>query len=58
MKYSLDSVKPVLHVNSAEELKAHTVCSSCEVRKVELDLIPTIIKTHRHSTNERLHSRG
>ena len=27
-----------------------------EIRKVKLDLIPSLIQTHRHSTNERLDS--
>ena len=39
-------------------LQARTVRSSREVRKVELDLIPAIIQTHRHGTNEWLHSGG
>jgi len=33
-----------------------TIGSSCEIRQVELDLIPAFIKTHGHGTNERFYS--
>lgn len=33
-----------------------SVGTTCEVRQVELDLIPSIIESHRHSTDEGLHS--
>ena len=33
-----------------------TVCSSSEIRQVKLDLIPTLIQSHRHGTDERFHS--
>jgi hypothetical protein len=32
------------------------VGSPSEVRQVELDLVPALVQTHRHSTDERLHS--
>ena len=35
-----------------------TVCSSGEIRQVELNLIPSLIKSHRHGANERLDSGG
>ena len=33
-----------------------TVSSSCEVRQVELNLIPALIKSHGHGTDEWLHT--
>ena len=33
-----------------------SVGSSSEVRKVELDLVPTLIEPHRHRTYERFNS--
>jgi hypothetical protein len=35
-----------------------TVSSSGEIRQVELNLIPSLIKSHRHCANERLDSGG
>ena len=35
-----------------------TVSSSGEIRQVELNLIPSLIKSHRHRANERLDSGG
>ena len=35
-----------------------SICSSSKVRQVELDLIPTFIESHWHSTNEWLDSSG
>ena len=32
--------------------------SPCEVRQVELDLIPALVQSHRHRADERLHSGG
>lgn len=32
------------------------ICSPSEVGKVELDLIPPVIQSHRHGTYEWLHS--
>ena len=34
------------------------VGSPCEVRQVELDLIPSLIQPHRHCADEWLYSRG
>ena len=31
---------------------------SCEIRKVELDLVPALVKTHRHCADEGLHPCG
>jgi len=33
------------------------VGAACEIRQVELNLIPTFVQTHRHGTNEGLHAR-
>jgi len=33
------------------------VSSACEVRQVELDLVPAFIESHRHRTDERLDAR-
>ena len=35
-----------------------TVSSSGEIRQIELNLIPSLIKSHRHGANERLDSGG
>jgi len=34
------------------------VCSTCEVGKIELDLIPPFVEAHGHGANEWLHSGG
>jgi len=34
-----------------------TVCAAREIRKVELDLVPSLVKPHGHRANERLYSR-
>ena len=34
------------------------VSSPCEVRQVELDLIPALVQPHRHGADEGLHSGG
>ena len=33
-----------------------TICSSCEVRKIELDLIPAFVQSHGHCADEWLDS--
>lgn len=33
-----------------------TISSSCEVWQVELNLIPSLVKSHWHSTDERFHT--
>lgn len=43
-----------LHSQSLNVVRA--VCSSGEIREVELDLIPAFIQSHGHSTDEWLHS--
>ena len=35
-----------------------TVSSSCEIRQVELDLIPTFVQSHGHGADEWLYSGG
>ena len=35
-----------------------TISSSSEIRQVELNLIPSFIESHGHSTDERFHSGG
>ena len=32
--------------------------SACEVRQVELDLVPPIVQSHGHGANERLDTSG
>lgn len=34
-----------------------TISAASEIRKVELDLVPTLIKSHRHRADKRLHAR-
>jgi len=33
-----------------------TISSSCEIGQVELNLVPALIESHRHGTDEWLHS--
>ena len=33
-----------------------SICSSCKITQVELNLIPAFIKSHRHGTDEGFHS--
>ncbi len=35
-----------------------SVGPTSEIRQVELDLIPSLVQTHGHGTDERLHSGG
>ena len=35
-----------------------TVGTTSEIGQVKLDLIPSLVQTHRHGTDERLHARG
>jgi len=35
-----------------------TVGTAREIGQVKLDLIPSLVQTHRHGTNERLHASG
>jgi len=32
-----------------------SVSSSCEVEKIELDLVPSVVQSHRHGADERLY---
>ena len=45
-----------LHSKSLDVVSA--VGSASKVRKVKLDLVPTFVQPHRHSTDEWLHTRG
>jgi len=45
-----------LHTESLNVICA--IGSSSKVRQIELDLIPSLVQTHRHGTNERLHASG
>ena len=35
-----------------------TISSPCEIRQVELDLIPALIESHRHRADEGLDTSG
>lgn len=35
-----------------------SVGSSCEIGQVELNLIPSLVESHGHGANERLHTGG
>ena len=35
-----------------------TVGTTGEIRQIELNLIPSLVETHGHSANERLHAGG
>ena len=45
-----------MDLNSESLYVVGTVSSSGEIRQVELNLIPSLIKSHRHGANERLDS--
>ena len=47
-----------MDLNSESLYVVGTVSSSGEIRQVELNLIPSLIKSHRHGANERLDSGG
>jgi hypothetical protein len=47
-----------MNLNSKGLYVVGSVSSSCEIGQVELDLIPTLIKSHGHGANERLDSGG
>ena len=59
------SIREVDPSNSAVSMDLHsqsfnvvgTVSSSREIGQVELDLVPALIKAHRHGTYKRLDSR-
>lgn len=63
----LFTIKPVRKVYPADttvRMNSHsqsfdvitTISPACKIRQIELDLIPTLIQSHRHSTDKRLHS--
>ena len=35
-----------------------TVCTAGEVGKIELNLVPSLVKSHWHRTDERFHTRS
>merc|ERR1719408_982896 len=45
-----------LHTQGLDVVGA--VCPTSKIRKVELNLVPALVKTHRHRTDERLDPRG
>ena len=47
-----------MHLHSQRFYVVSAVCASCEVAEVELDLIPPVVQSHRHSADERLHPSG
>merc|ERR1712078_595644 len=55
----VDAAQPAIRVDlHAERLDVvRAIRSARKVRQVELDLIPSLVKTHRHSADERLHPR-
>ena len=63
---SVESIREIDSSNSAVSMNLDskglyvvgTVSSSGEIRQVELNLIPSLIKSHRHGTDERLYSCG
>jgi hypothetical protein len=62
--FSVKSIGEIDSSDSAVSVDLHsksfyvvsTIGSSCEIRQVELNLIPPLIKSHRHCANERLDS--
>lgn len=44
------------YLNSQSLNVVGTVCSACEIGQVELDLIPAIVESHGHGTDEGLDS--
>ena len=61
------AIQPIREVYSSDPtigMNAHSqrlyvvasICSSREITQIELNLIPTLIQTHRHSADERLDS--
>jgi len=55
----VDAANPTVSVDlNSERLDVvGAVCSPREVGKIELDLIPAVVESHRHRANERLHPR-
>ena len=56
----VNSPDPAVGVNLDPE-SLHVVCavrSSREVRKIELNLVPSLVQSHRHRADERLHPGG
>ena len=47
-----------MDLNSESLYVVCTVSSSGEIRQVELNLIPSLVESHRHGANERLDSCG
>ena len=62
--FSVESIREVNSSNSAVSVDLNsesfyvvgTVSSSCEIGQVELNLIPSLIQSHRHCANEWLDS--
>ena len=62
--FCIESIGEINSSNSAVSVNLHSqsfdivgsVRSSGEIRKVELNLVPALIKSHGHGANERLYS--
>ena len=62
--FCVKSIGEINSSNSAVGVNLHSQCfnivssisSSCEIRQVELNLIPALIESHGHCANERLYS--
>ena len=60
---TVKSIREVDSSDSAVSMDSHTqgfniittIGSSREIRKIKLNLIPTLVKPHRHSADERFH---
>lgn len=52
--YCHPTIEPYLYTEGLNVIG--TICSSCEVGKIELNLVPAIVQTHGHRTNERLYT--
>mmetsp|Transcript_1197 Transcript_1197/g.3493 ORF Transcript_1197/g.3493 Transcript_1197/m.3493 type:complete len:203 (+) Transcript_1197:241-849(+) len=64
--FAVETVREVDAADAAVRMQLHpqgldvvrTVGAAGEVRQVELDLVPTLVQTHRHGADEGLHARG
>jgi len=54
----VDAANPTVGVdlNSERFDVVGSVGSSCEIGEIELDLIPSVVQSHRHRADERLHA--
>lgn len=62
--FGVETIREVNTSDSAISVNSHSkclyviaaICSSSEIRQIELDLIPSFIEPHRHGTNERFNA--